>query len=100
MSDVASEQPEMFHVEPAPAPERQPRPKTVARGVCPLHRFDLKLTGVVRSGRHYYWRAHTIPMGLAARPILCSASNAPLCSAPAAVVAGYPTPTCPCGGKP
>ena len=74
------------------SPREQPRPTRCYQfGPCP-HHTSRKLTGLVRSGRHLYWKPHYVRTYGSSR--LCTASDAPLCSAP--VKRGGPL--CPCGG--
>lgn len=96
------EQPALFIYTPG-APkvqERTTRAKTIARGVCPNHMWSGQLTGVIRYGQHYYWREHWIRAEHSTRSRLCTASSAPLHSAPAIDVPFQPRPDCPCERKP
>jgi hypothetical protein len=94
-----AKQPQLFpDPPPAPRSEKTPAPRSVAHGACPSHTGGLTLTGVVRGGRHFYWRLHYVRQGKGAR--ICTASNAPLHSMPARDVIGHKTPICPCGGTP
>ena len=92
-------QPQLF---PDPAPQqppvRPPLPRSVGRAACPGHPYQYGLIGLVRSGRHLYWREHRVAQGKGFR--LCRASDAPLCTMPARQVPGYTAPHCPCGGTP
>jgi hypothetical protein len=67
--------------------------RSVEFGRCPHHAGG-GVTGLVRGGRHLYWRAHFVRTYGSRR--LCIASEAPLCSAPAK---GIHQPLCPCGGR-
>jgi hypothetical protein len=67
--------------------------RSVAFGRCP-HHSSHQLTGIVRGGRHLYWRAHYVRTYGSAR--LCTASDAPLCTAPV----DRHGPPCPCGSTP
>lgn len=76
----------------------QPKPpRSVEFGWCPNHK-GTRLTGLVRGGRHLYWRTHYVATYGSRR--LCTASDAPLCSAPATrIYHGQYPPVCPCGGR-
>lgn len=86
-------------------PPQQPRRKpgairSVAQGKCPHHTSDTArtLTGIVRGGRHFYWKPHWVNKYRSRT--MCIASDAPLCSVPALdTEPNHPTPKCPCGGK-
>jgi hypothetical protein len=70
--------------------EEEPAQRSVAFGRCP-HHAGKGLTGIVRGGRHLYWRAHYVRTYGSYR--LCTASEAPLCSVPVDRLG----PPCPCG---
>lgn len=76
--------------------ERPKAAKSVAYGKCPNHTGD-RLVGLIRGGRHLYWRSHKVKTYGSERT--CSASDAPLCSVPSRTVVSAETPLCPCGGR-
>lgn len=91
-------QPPLFERLPRSEPVRKAAaPKSVAFGVCPNHPWQLRLTGLVRHGRHLYWRGHSVPAARGHRPRWCTASDAPLHTVAALQMAHQPCPTCPCG---
>lgn len=72
-------------------------PRSVAQGKCPHHTSDTArtLTGLVRGGKHLYWKPHWVNR-YGSRAI-CIASDSPLCSTPAIETEpNHPTPKCPC----
>lgn len=79
--------------------KRRPAPiRSVAQGKCPHHTSDTsrQLTGLVRGGRHFYWKPHHVNTYGSRR--MCIASDSPLCNTPAiATEPWHDTPKCPCG---